>query len=139
MPNFCLHSVKDSKIPTYQRMWSFMESSKPSVFTQTNLAGIERVKNSDGKYAFLMESTTIEYVIERECDVTQIGGLLDSKVFGSNVEGKGSSDLALLLFHNHKYSVTTEVRLWLQTLKGKSKLNYNITVLQYSLLTLQYP
>jgi hypothetical protein len=29
-----------------------------------------------------MESTTIEYVIERECDTTQIGGLLDSKGYG---------------------------------------------------------
>jgi hypothetical protein len=34
------------------------------------------------QYAFLMESTTIEYVIERECDTTQIGGLLDSKGYG---------------------------------------------------------
>ena len=29
-----------------------------------------------------MESTTIAYVIERECDTTQIGGLLDSKGYG---------------------------------------------------------
>ena len=35
-----------------------------------------------GMYAFLMESTTIEYNIERECDTTQIGGLLDSKGYG---------------------------------------------------------
>ena len=33
-------------------------------------------------YAFLMESTTIEYNIERECYTTQIGGLLDSKGYG---------------------------------------------------------
>ena len=42
--------------------------------------GIERVREGNGNYAFLMESTTIEYVVERECDTTQIGGLLDSKV-----------------------------------------------------------
>lgn len=29
-----------------------------------------------------MESTSIEYVIERNCDLTQIGGLLDSKSYG---------------------------------------------------------
>ena len=47
-----------------------------------------------------MESTTIEYVIERECDTTQIGGLLDSKGYGialppGKVENnsKGSLDL----------------------------------------------
>ena len=59
-----------------------MESSKPSVFVKGNTDGIERVKNENGAYAFLMESTTIEYVIERECDTTQIGGLLDSKDYG---------------------------------------------------------
>ena len=42
----------------------------------------QKVKKGNGKYAFLMESTTIEYVIERECDTTQIGGLLDSKGYG---------------------------------------------------------
>ena len=63
-------------------MWSFMESTKPVVFTTGNTEGIERVKKGNGKYAFLMESTTIEYVIERECDTTQIGGLLDSKGYG---------------------------------------------------------
>ena len=36
----------------------------------------------NGKYAFLMESTSVEYVIERNCQLTQIGGLLDSKGYG---------------------------------------------------------
>ena len=29
-----------------------------------------------------MESTTVEYTIERNCKLTQIGGLLDSKGYG---------------------------------------------------------
>lgn len=29
-----------------------------------------------------MESTSIEYLTERHCDVTQIGGLLDEKGYG---------------------------------------------------------
>lgn len=29
-----------------------------------------------------MESASIEYTIERECNLTQIGGLLDSKGYG---------------------------------------------------------
>lgn len=29
-----------------------------------------------------MESTSIEYVIERKCELTQIGGMLDSKGYG---------------------------------------------------------
>lgn len=35
-----------------------------------------------GSYAFLMESTSIEYVIERNCELTQIGNMLDSKGYG---------------------------------------------------------
>ncbi|XP_018331081.1 glutamate receptor ionotropic, kainate 2 isoform X2 [Agrilus planipennis] len=73
---------RDSNFTTYQRMWSFMESARPSVFTMSNTEGVERVVKGKGSYAFLMESTTIEYVIERNCELTQIGGLLDSKGYG---------------------------------------------------------
>ncbi|XP_054269962.1 glutamate receptor ionotropic, kainate 2 isoform X2 [Macrosteles quadrilineatus] len=73
---------RDSNFSTYQRMWSFMESARPSVFTSSNLEGVERVIKGKGSYAFLMESTSIEYVIERNCDLTQVGGLLDSKGYG---------------------------------------------------------
>lgn len=63
-------------------MWSFMESQRPSVFTVSNTEGVERVVKGKGNYAFLMESTSIEYVIERNCELTQIGGMLDSKGYG---------------------------------------------------------
>ena len=57
-----------------------MENAQPSVFMETNDAGVERARTQD--YAFLMESSTIEYVVERKCDLMQIGGLLDSKSYG---------------------------------------------------------
>lgn len=41
-----------------------------------------RVKSDEENYAFFMESTSIEYVEERNCDVAQVGGLLDSKGYG---------------------------------------------------------
>lgn len=63
-------------------MWSFMESANPSVFTSDNNEGVERVKKGKGSYAYLMESTSIEYVIERNCELTQVGGMLDSKGYG---------------------------------------------------------
>ena len=50
--------------------------------TRSNHEGVERVKKEAGGYAFLMESTTVEYIVERSCDLTQIGGLLDSKGYG---------------------------------------------------------
>jgi hypothetical protein len=43
---------------------------------------VDRVVKGKGSYAFLMESTSIEYVIERNCELTQVGGLLDSKGYG---------------------------------------------------------
>lgn len=57
-----------------------MENKKPSVFVSTYEEGIRRVL--EGNYAFLMESTTLDYFVHRNCNLTQIGGLLDSKYFG---------------------------------------------------------
>ncbi|XP_064079193.1 glutamate receptor ionotropic, kainate 2-like isoform X3 [Macrobrachium nipponense] len=71
-----------SKVPTYQRMFSFMESQTPSVYTKNNDEGVKRVQKSDGLYAYMMESSSIEYITERYCDLTQVGGPLDSKSYG---------------------------------------------------------
>lgn len=65
---------------TFQRMWRFMESRRPSVFVSTYEEGIRRVL--EGNYAFLMESSVIEYIVQQNCNLTQIGGLLDSKSYG---------------------------------------------------------
>lgn len=63
-------------------MWTAMESSEPSVFTNNNGEGVERVAKGNRMYAFLMESTSIEYEVNRNCNLTQVGGLLDSKGHG---------------------------------------------------------
>ena len=46
----------------------------------SNDEGIQKVIDEKGRYAFFMESASIEYIVERKCQVTQIGGLLDNKV-----------------------------------------------------------
>uniref|UniRef100_A0A1I8J9X4 PBPe domain-containing protein n=1 Tax=Macrostomum lignano TaxID=282301 RepID=A0A1I8J9X4_9PLAT len=74
-----------SHIATYSRMAKYMRA-RPGVKTATTSAGIERVKK--GGYAFLMESAMIEYHIERECNLQQIGGLIDSKGYGIGVAPK---------------------------------------------------
>lgn len=71
---------KNNKNEPFKRMWSTMESARPEVFTNGNTKGIERVLK--GNYAFLMESTTIEYQTERDCRLSIIGGLLDNKGYG---------------------------------------------------------
>ncbi|KAK5640371.1 hypothetical protein RI129_011182 [Pyrocoelia pectoralis] len=71
---------RDSMIETYKKMWRFMENRKPSVFVGTYEEGIQKVL--EGNYAFLMESTMLDYAVQRDCNLTQIGGLLDSKGYG---------------------------------------------------------
>ncbi|XP_078088608.1 glutamate receptor ionotropic, kainate 1-like [Mustelus asterias] len=71
---------KKSKISTYEKMWAFMNSRKQTALLKNNDEGIQRVLTTD--YALLMESTSIEYVTQRNCNLTQIGGLIDSKGYG---------------------------------------------------------
>ena len=64
-------------------MWDFMDTAKPSVFVSTSEEGVQRVRNSKGKYAFLMESTMNDYYNQRKpCNTMKVGGNLDSKGYG---------------------------------------------------------
>jgi hypothetical protein len=63
-------------------MWQFM-SSAPDVFVNTTDLGVQKVRNSKGKYAFLLESTMNEYYNQRKpCNTMKVGGDLDSKGYG---------------------------------------------------------
>ncbi|XP_015124611.1 glutamate receptor ionotropic, kainate 2-like [Diachasma alloeum] len=73
---------KGSNTSIYQRMWAAMSEAKPSVFPKNNDQGVERVAKGKQTYAFLMESTGIEYAIERNCELMKVGDLLDSKGYG---------------------------------------------------------
>ncbi|XP_052792191.1 glutamate receptor 2-like [Mya arenaria] len=73
---------KNSKVPTYQRMYNYM-SANPSVMVDLVQEGIERVKKSKGKYAYLLESPTNEYTNNKDpCDTMKVGPNLNSKGFG---------------------------------------------------------
>jgi len=43
-------------------MWKYMESAQPTVFVKNYDQGIKKVKK--GNYAFLMESTMLDYVVQ---------------------------------------------------------------------------
>lgn len=73
-------ALQNSRYQTYQRMWNFMHSKQPRVFVKSTEEGIARVLNSN--YAYLLESTMNEYYRQRNCNLTQIGGLLDTKGYG---------------------------------------------------------
>lgn len=60
--------------------------------------------SSIGSYAFLMESTSIEYVIERNCELTQFGGMLDSKGYGIAMrQSKAKCNLLCSYFDSRSY------------------------------------
>merc|ERR1719510_42527 len=71
---------RDSKMERYQKMWRYMESHVSETFTESYEEGVNRVLN--GSYAFLGESAMLDYLVQRNCNLTQIGGLLDSKGYG---------------------------------------------------------
>lgn len=80
--NVLILSSQNSKVPTYERMWAYM-SSDESLFVSSVEQGIKRVRQSKGKYAFLVESTTNDYMNNREpCNTIKVGTNLDAKNFG---------------------------------------------------------
>ena len=91
---FCLSNVQSringtsfifqkSTIPTYERMWAFMSSTDQWVFVKDTDTGVKMVREKNGKYAFLTESTQNEYTNQRKpCDTMKVGGNLDAKGYG---------------------------------------------------------
>lgn len=72
---------KESTLPLYRSMYKYMDRH-PELMPADNDIGVEMANDPNSNYAFLMESSSIEYVIERMCDVAQVGGLLDDKGYG---------------------------------------------------------
>ncbi|KAH8421152.1 hypothetical protein KR009_003820, partial [Drosophila setifemur] len=68
---------------TENRMaWNKMLSFKPDSFTRNNEEGVDRVKLSKGTYAFLMETTNLQYYVQRNFELTQIGESFGEKHYG---------------------------------------------------------
>lgn len=66
-------------------MYKYMMDN-PSLLTDDNDAGIQRVYDGIEDYAFIMESSSIEYTIERKCNLTQVGSKLDDKNYGIGIK-----------------------------------------------------
>lgn len=62
-------------------MYETMQANN-ALLVKSNDEGEKRVLKSRNKYAFFMESCTIEYKLKRNCDLKQVGGELDSKDYG---------------------------------------------------------
>nr|CAD7459249.1 unnamed protein product [Timema tahoe] len=75
-------TTKNSNNTVYQQLSTMMMKSKPDTMTSSNQEGVERVLKDKRGYAFFMESISIEYEMERKCDLMQINNLLDNKGYG---------------------------------------------------------
>lgn len=74
--------VQNSNIAIYKKMAEVMDKHANEVFVLSNAQGRDMVEKANGKYAYFMESASIEYITERFCNLTQVGGLLDNKGYG---------------------------------------------------------
>lgn len=76
--NFFKEAEKDT---TYYKMYQYMEA-RPKLLSTTNDEGFEWAMDASRKYAFLMESSSIDYIVERHCNMSMVGGWLDEKGYG---------------------------------------------------------
>jgi hypothetical protein len=64
----------------YEKMWHVMKSNSKDLLVKSTIDGINKIKNEN--FALFCESKLIEYMVERDCELVQIGGLLDDKSYG---------------------------------------------------------
>jgi len=58
-------------------------SRDPSLSVKTTDEGVQKVRQSKGKYAFLLESTMNDYYNQKKpCNTMNVGDNLDSKGYG---------------------------------------------------------
>ncbi len=59
-------------LPLNQFRSIFAGIHRAEVMVASNPDGVDMVENSNGKYAFFMESSSIEYLVERRCKLAQV-------------------------------------------------------------------
>ncbi|KAF7282954.1 hypothetical protein GWI33_001764 [Rhynchophorus ferrugineus] len=107
----------------YQRMWNNMAMDK-AVFEDSNAKGVERIQSTkNALYAFFMESTGIEYELERKCDLRRIGNLLDSKSYGigmpMNADYRHSINSAVLKLQETGKLIELKEKWWKKEREGE--------------------
>ncbi|KAG4072084.1 hypothetical protein HA402_015583 [Bradysia odoriphaga] len=114
-----INFFKEAEDGTFKNMYEYMKAH-PQLMTSSNNEGLELVLKSD-RYAFLMESSSIEYLVERNCDVTQVGGLLDEKGYGIAMRKNSTyrSALSEAVLHLQEQGILTSLKTkWWNEKKG---------------------
>ena len=85
-----VRSFRSTNNSLYRSLWTRMRDFTPTVFTDTNEQGIQRVRESGGKYAFVLPTIIGEYIIRQSpCDLTMMGKFVMRRAYGLAVP-KGS-------------------------------------------------
>uniref|UniRef100_A0A1I8PB12 Ionotropic glutamate receptor C-terminal domain-containing protein n=1 Tax=Stomoxys calcitrans TaxID=35570 RepID=A0A1I8PB12_STOCA len=66
----------------YRLAWNKMKSFKPEALTKDNKEGVDRVKHSKGRYAYLLETPILQYYAKKNCDLMPIGDPFGEKFYG---------------------------------------------------------
>ncbi|XP_068896300.1 glutamate receptor ionotropic, kainate 2-like isoform X2 [Tenebrio molitor] len=69
-----------NRFKEYGQIYDFMMDHAGDVLVSDPTLGVERAEREN--YAFFMEITSIEYEIQRRCNLTKVGKLLDEKSYG---------------------------------------------------------
>nr|CAH7762357.1 unnamed protein product [Callosobruchus chinensis] len=118
-PNFFRDKAKQDENSDFAKAWKFMESHLDEVMVGENKLGVEKARSE--QYAFFMESTSIEYEVQRKCDLNQVGEKLDEKGYGiamrKNSHYRNTLSTAILQMQNSG-KIEAIKRKWWQERKG---------------------
>jgi len=68
--------------PLFQKIWAKMQEDSENVMTSSNEDGVDKVLASRGTYVYIMESTSIDYRVARNCRLTSVGKTFWPRSFG---------------------------------------------------------
>jgi len=100
---------KNSKDATNKKIFEAMESFD-DVYTNSNSEGIQKVL--DGGFAYFLESASAEYAMAQNCQLTTVGGLIDSKMYSIALpEGSKYKEMInIAILELHEEGVLTAIR-----------------------------
>uniref|UniRef100_A0A6P7GKP7 Glutamate receptor ionotropic, kainate 3-like isoform X3 n=1 Tax=Diabrotica virgifera virgifera TaxID=50390 RepID=A0A6P7GKP7_DIAVI len=112
---------RDSNLTKYKKIWSYMARNSELMMTDNDDA-VKKVESEN--YAFLMESTTIEYVIERHCTLARVGPPLDDKGYGIAMKRQSPyrNDISTAILQLKERGVLTGLKIkWWKEKRGGGK------------------
>jgi hypothetical protein len=87
-----VRAFRRTNVTTYRTAWRQMTRFRPSVFTETNDEGIERLRRPGEHYAFILPHPIGDYVANRQpCDLVTVGRFLAHRGYALAVPRMGAN------------------------------------------------